>query len=67
MLPGFVRRSIAVSGRGAALGFYPNQVGYVFFFVLGVFVSVLVGCGGGRTCGEQVRPSRGIQVPVMQG
>ena len=51
MLPGLVRRSIAVSGRGAALGFYPNQVGYVFFFVLGVFVSVLVGCGGG---GEDV-------------
>lgn len=48
MLPGFVRRSIAVSGRRAALGFYPNQVGYVFFFVLGVFVSVLVGCGGGE-------------------
>ena len=52
MLPGFVRRSIAVSGRGAVLGFYLNQVGWVFFFVLGVFLSMLVGCGGG---GEDVR------------
>ena len=52
MLPGFVRRSIAVSGRGAVLGFYLNQVGWVFFFVLDVFLSMLVGCGGG---GEDVR------------
>lgn len=55
MLPRFVRRSIAVSGRGAVLGFYLNQVGWVFFFVPGVFLSVLVGCGGG---GEDVRGAR---------
>lgn len=68
MLPGFIRRSVAVLVRGAVLGFYLSQVGCVFFFVFGVFLSLIVGCGGGgEDVREQVRPYRGIQVTVMQG
>ena len=48
MLPGFARRSVAVLVRGAVLGFYLSHVGCVCFFVLGVFFTLLVGCGGGE-------------------
>jgi hypothetical protein len=52
--------------RGAVPGFYLNHVGCVFFFVLGVFLTLLVGCEGGEEvlCRECLQMERGVNAPT---